>query len=194
LMTQGVDYTLSGNQISFLPGSTPQSGDVLTASYRYANPSNPLGSLTSPQVICSSGGSPTSSASLNQLGSCTIPAGLLGSGDRIEVNFQYTHTGTSTGFTGAVLWAGTSILSRTAGSSETAFSGRMTFGISSATQTWDTQSWGSALSFAVTTGSASANISQSLTISFQGDTTSSTSDTLNLMNFTVVRYPAQSNP
>lgn len=194
LMTRGVDYTLSGNQVTFLTGSTPQSGDVLTASYRYANPSNPLGSLTSPQVICSSGGSLTGSTSLVQLGSCTIPAGLLGAGDRIEVDFQYTHTGTSTGFTAAVLWAGTTILSRTAGSSETAFSGRMTFGVSSATQTWDTQSWGSNLSFAVTTGGASANISQNLTISFQGDTASVTSDTLNLMNFTVTRYPAQSNP
>jgi hypothetical protein len=194
LMTQGVDYTLSNKQITFLTASTPQAGDVLTASYRYANPSNPLGSLTSAQVVCSSAGSSTSATALTQLGSCTIPAGLLTAGDRIEVDFQYTHTGTSTGFTGAVLWSGASIVSRTAPSTETAFSGRMTFGISASTQTYDVQSWGSNLSFAVSTGAASAAISQNLTISFQGDTTSSTLDTLNLMNFTVIRYPAQSNP
>lgn len=194
LMTQGIDYTLTGNSISFLPASVPQAGDVLTGSYRYANPSNPLGSLTSPQVICSSAGASTFATTLTQLGSCTIPAGLLGVGDRIEVQFQYAHTGSSTGFTGAILWAGATVLSRTASSSETAFSGRISFGVGSAAQTWDTQSWGSSLAFAVTTGSASAGITANLTISFQGDTAASTSDTLAAANFTVIRYPAQSNP
>lgn len=194
LMTQGVDYTLNGNAISFLPASVPQSGDVLTASYRYANPSNPLGSLTSPQVVCSSTGSSTSATTLAQLGSCTIPAGLLGAGDRVEVRFQYAHSGSSTGFTGAILWGGATLLSRAASSSETALSGRMSFGITSGSQSWDSQSWGSNLSFAATAGSASGNIGQNLTISFQGDTASATADTLALMNFTVIRYPAQSNP
>ncbi len=194
LMTQGVDYTLSGSTITFLPASTPETGDVLTASYRYANPSNPLGSLTAAQVICSSAGSSTSAAALTQLGSCTIPAGLLGTGDRIEVDFQYGHTGSTTGFTGAILWSGASIVSRTAAASETALSGRMTFGIGSGGQTWDSQSWGSSLSFAAGAGSASANIGQNLTISFQAEMAASTADSIGLMNFTVIRYPAQSNP
>lgn len=33
-MMIGVDYTLSGNTITFLPASTPQTGDILIASYR----------------------------------------------------------------------------------------------------------------------------------------------------------------
>jgi hypothetical protein len=33
-----------------------------------------------------------------------------------------------------------------------------------------------------------------LTISFQGAMSTTTSDTVNLSNFTVIRYPAQSNP
>ncbi len=33
-MSPGVDFTISGNTITFLAGSTPQTGDVLVASYR----------------------------------------------------------------------------------------------------------------------------------------------------------------
>jgi hypothetical protein len=34
LQTAGVDYTLSGSSVSFLPGSVPQPGDMIQASYR----------------------------------------------------------------------------------------------------------------------------------------------------------------
>jgi hypothetical protein len=194
LMTQALDYTLSGNTISFLTASTPQTGDLLSASYRYANPSNPLGTLTAAQVICSQSGASTSATTLTQLGSCTIPAGLLGTGDRIEIQFQFGHTGTSTAFTGAILWAGAGVFSRTTVAAETAVAGRMTFGIGASAQTWAAQSWGNSLSFQAGVGSASANIAQNLTVSFEAGMVSSTTDTVNLSNFTVMRYPAQSNP
>jgi hypothetical protein len=194
LMDQGVDYTLSGNAISFLIASTPQPGDLLLASYRYANPSNPLGTLTAAQVICSSTGSSSSATALTQLGSCTIPAGLLGTGDRIEIQFQYSHTGSSTPFTSAITWAGATVLSRSTVSAETAVVGRMSFGINASAQSWDAQSWGNSLNFAAAVGFATANSTQTLTISFQGAMSTTTSDTVNLSNFTVIRYPAQSNP
>ncbi|HLH38829.1 MAG TPA: hypothetical protein VKX39_06750 [Bryobacteraceae bacterium] len=194
LMKQGIDYTINGNTVTFLASSIPQSGDVMTASYRYANPSNPLGTLTAAQVVCSSAGSGTSAASLVQLGSCTIPAGLLGAGDRIEVEYRYSHTGTSAGFTGAILWAGTNLVSRTAGAAETAFAGRIMIGINAGAQSWDAESWGNNLSFTASSGNASAAIGQNLTISFQADLAAATTDTISLTNFTVIRYPAQSNP
>lgn len=194
MMDQGIDYTLSGNVITFLTASTPQSGDLLLASYRYANPSNPLGTLTSSQVICSSPGSSTSSATLTQLGSCTIPAGLLGTGDRIDIQFQYSHTGSSTPFTGAITWAGATVLSRSTVATETAMVGRMSFGINSGAQSWDAQSWGNSLSFAAGVGTTTADTTQTLTISFQGSMSTTTADTVTLSNFTVIRYPAQSNP
>ena len=100
---QGADYQISANTITFFLASVPQTGDLLVANYRFANPGNLLSSLASPQVVCSSTGSSTSGTALVELGSCTIPAGLLGAGDRLEVQFQYGHTGTATGFTGAVL-------------------------------------------------------------------------------------------
>jgi hypothetical protein len=35
LQKRGLDYTLSGNAVAFVPEATPQSGDVLLAWYRY---------------------------------------------------------------------------------------------------------------------------------------------------------------
>jgi hypothetical protein len=194
LMKQGTDYSLSGNTITFFLASVPQATDLLVASYRYANPSNPLGTLTSPQVICSSTGTNTSATTLTQLGSCTIPAGLLGTGDRIEVQFQYAHSGTATGFTGAVLWGGTTIVSRPCVAAETAFVGRITFGIYAGGQSWDAESWGNSLSLANAVGSAAVDTTQTLTISFQADMAGTTSDSAVLRNFTVIRYPTQTNP
>jgi hypothetical protein len=194
MMKQGSDYSLSGSTITFFLASVPQASDLLVASYRYANPANPLGTLTSPQVICSSVGTSTAATALAQLGSCTIPAGLLGTGDRIEVQFQYAHSGSSTGFTGAVAWGAATILSRPCVSAETLFVGRITFGIYAGAQSWDSQSWGNSLSLANTVGSATNDTTQNLTIAFQGDMAGATSDSVILRNFTVIRYPAQTNP
>jgi hypothetical protein len=193
-MSPGIDFTLSGNIISFLTASTPQTGDILTASYRYANPSNPLGTLTTPQVICSSVGAGTSATVLTQLGSCTIPAGLLGAGDTIEISYQYGHSGTTEGFTGQINFGSATLVSRTTAASETALAGRARLGIGSGAQPFNGESWGNSLSFATAVGSFSQNTAQSLTISFQADLAASTTDTVNLSSFTVIRYPAQSNP
>jgi hypothetical protein len=194
LMKQGSDYTLSSNVVTFLIASTPQTGDLLQASYRFGNPGNPLGTLAASQVVCSSVGSGTNSTTMTQLGSCTLPAGLIGAGDRIEVQFQYGHTGSATGFTPEIHFGGTTVLSRSASAPETAVAGRMEFGIFSGGQTWDSQSWGSSLSFGVSIGTSAENTAQNLTISLRGNMAGATSDTVNLRNFTVVRYPAQANP
>ncbi|HEV2200671.1 MAG TPA: hypothetical protein VGR73_12690 [Bryobacteraceae bacterium] len=194
LMAQGVDYTLAANSIHFFLRSTPQPGDVVVASYRYANPNDPLSSLTSPQVVCSGTGTSTSSTTLVQLASCTLPAGLVGTGDRIEVRFQYAHTGNTVGFTPEIHWGATTALSRGAAASETAVSGLLAFGIYVGAQSFDTQSWGGALAFAAGVGNATENSSVNLTVSFQGKMAAGTAETVVLRNFTVIHYPAQSNP
>ncbi len=193
-MKQGLDYTVSNNSIAFVTASTPQTGDTLLASYRFANPANVLGTLTAAQVVCSAVGASTSSTTLTLLATYTLPAGLIGTGDRIEVQFQYAHSGTATGFTGEIHWGGTTVISRAASASESAFAGKMAFGVYSGAQSWDTQRWGSSLGFAAATGTAAENTAQSLTISFRGSMAGATTDTVILRNFTVLRYPAQSNP
>ena len=194
IMKQGADYNLTGSTISFFLASTPQTGDLLLANYRYANPNNPLGSLTSAQVICSGTGTSTSATTPTQLGSCTIQAGLLGVGDRVEVQFQFAHAGTAVSFTGAILWSGATVFSRASVAAETALAGHIAFGLGAGTQSWDAQSWGNSFSLANAVGSASADITQSLTVSFRGQMASATSDSIGLSNFTVLRYPAQVSP
>lgn len=193
-MDQNVDYTISGTTITFVPASVPQTGDVLLATYRYANPNNTLGSLTTPQVVCSTLGTSTSSTAATTLGTCTLPALLLNPGDRIEVRYQFSHTGTATGFTPQISWAGFPVMSRAASAADTAFAGVMDFAITSSSQPFSGQSWGSSLAFATALGSTSANSALSLQIAFLGQMSSSTSDSLTLSNFTVVRYPTQVNP
>ena len=194
-LDRGQDYTLAGSTITFFLGSIPQPGDLLLASYRYANPSNPLGQLAPPEVVCSSNGAATNLTTLTQLGSCTIAAGLLGTGDRLEVEYQYAHTGTSVGFSAEVHIGGTIVVTRSAPASESVFAGRTSFGISASSgETWDTQSWGaSAVPFLAAAGGASEDITQALVLSFRGQMASTTSDTITLSNFTVIRYPAQTN-
>jgi len=194
LMDPVLDYVANGSTITFVLASTPQTGDVLLANYRYGNPNNPLGFLTSSQVVCSTTGNTTSSTSSATMGTCTLPAGLVFAGDRIEIRYQYTHTGTSTGFTPQVAWGGTPIVSRTATAADTGFAGVLDFSIGAGTQAWSGQSWGSSLAFAAALGTVSGNTSQNLTISFLGQMSGSTSDTLTLSNFTVLRYPAEVNP
>jgi hypothetical protein len=193
-MDQGVDYTISGSTVTFISVSVPQTGDVLLASYRYANPNNTLGSLTTPQVVCSAVGISTSSTSSTSLGTCTLPLGLLTTGDRVEVLYQFSHTGTTTGFTPQVSFGGTPVLSRAATSADTAFAGRLEFAINSSTQPWNGESWGSSLAFSTGVGVTGANTGLSVTIAFLGQLSASTGDTLALSSFTVVRYPTQVNP
>jgi hypothetical protein len=194
LMRQGADYQISANVVTFFLASVPQSGDLLVASYRFANPSDPLSSLASPQVVCSSTGSGTSGTVLVELGSCTIPSGLLGAGDRLEIQFQYAHTGTATGFTGAVQIGGTTIASRAAGGTEGILAGHTSFGIYGSGQTWDTQTWGIGLSLATNAGTSGEDTAQALRVSVRGQMAGTTSDTVFLRNYTVIRYPAQANP
>lgn len=190
---QGADYQISGSTITFFLASVPQSGDLLVANYRFASPS-PLTLLGSPQVVCSSTGSNTSDTAPTELGSCTIPAGSLGAGDRLEIQFQYGHAGTATGFTGSVQVGGTIVASRAADPTEALLAGRTSFGIDGNGQAWDTQTWGVGLILMVTAGTASEDTSQALRVSLQGQMAGTTSDSVFLRNFTVIRYPAQTNP
>jgi len=194
LMRDSSDYTLTGSAVTFYVASTPQTGDLLTASYRFADPTNPLGTMAASQVVCSGAGTTTSSTTSTQLATCTLPAGTLGTGDRLEVRFQFGHTGTAVGFSTEVSVGSTTVLTRASGATESLLAGRSDFGLFSGGQTWDTQSWGVATSAAAGAGGATEDPSQPVTIQFRGQMASATADTVGVRNFTVIRYPAQANP
>lgn len=201
LMKSGLDYSASGITITFVAGATPQTGDVLLASYRLAGSSNPTGGSgtgmpahTTPQVICSSTGTGTSGITMMRLGSCTIPAGYLASGDRLEIQADYSHQGSGTGFVAEIRWGSTTILSRPAAAGDTGMAVRATSGIDSTGAAWTTQSWGSNLPAAAAVGQASGSAGAGLVVDFLGRMAASSSETVTLQSFVVIRYPAQSNP
>ena len=195
LQKLGLDYTLAGNAITFATASAPQVDDVLLSSYRLAGISGLSGGGAGlPQVLCSSTGTSTTSTSLASLGSCTVPAGVLRAGDRVEIRFSYSHEGASRGFTYEVRWGNTAIVSRGAAAGDAYVAGHANAGVHSGGAQWDLESWGTSLALAAGIGNASDSLSSPLVIGFLGKLASSTSETITLRNFTVVRYLAVSNP
>jgi hypothetical protein len=188
-----VDYTLTVATVQFLTGAIPQPGDTLLAWYRLP-PARPLiGGLTAPgpQIRCSAAGASTSSASLTSLGSCTIPANVLQTGDRVEIHFDLAHAGTATGFEFKVFWGGTVLVDRMASAAELMIAGKGESAVYSGGAQLRSESWGTLIGYAASVTNATDNIVPAMTINFQAQMLQPTTETVTLRNFTVVRYPAQ---
>lgn len=189
LQKAGLDYTLAGNSIAFLSAATPQAGDTLLASYRVTPAGTPQGPAA-PQILCAGMGSATSSTTLASLGTCTIAAGTLQPGDRVKIDFDYSHEGALTGFTFAVNWGNTRLVERSAAVNEALVSGWAEAGASTTACQMSVQSWGAVLGFAAGVLNAYDSLSYPLVLAFEGQMAAATTDTVTLRNFSVVRYPA----
>jgi hypothetical protein len=197
-MSANFDYTLNGSTITFASGGMPQPADRLIASYRI-DPSSSgnvqalhTGGGTSgsvlAQVICSANGTSTTATTWTSLGACDLPATALKPGDRIEVRFSLTHTGTASGYSVKVNWGNTTLLSRQAGSQDTAFAGQADAAVSTTGAQITAQSWGTILSFLPAIVSAPAQ--SGVRLDFQGQMAFARSDAIALTSYTVLRYPA----
>jgi hypothetical protein len=188
----GMDYSLSGSTITFVAAATPQPGDTLLASYRVAG--TPSSLTTNPptaqtvETLCSAAGSSTTATAAATLGSCVVPAGTLKAGDRVEIRFDYAHAGTQSGFTFAVTWGATTVVTRSAAAAETMISGRADAGVGSSSTQLSTQSWGTVLTLGTAAGVATDSLAAPLTISLSGSLAQASGDSLVLSNFTVLRY------
>jgi hypothetical protein len=189
LQQSGFDYTISGNTIQFVAAATPQSGDTLLAYYRVTPTGSPQGP-PAPQVLCSGVGVATSSTTLTSLGTCTVPAGALQPGDRVKISFDFSHQGTLTGFTFGINWGNTLLVRRSGAVSDAFISGWAEAGANTSTCQLSVQSWGTMLSLAAGIVNAYDSLSYPLVLAFQGQMAATTTDTVALHNFTVVRYPA----
>jgi hypothetical protein len=167
LQKAGQDYMISGNSIQFLTPSTPQTGDTLLASYRVTPSGTPQGP-PSPQVLCSGMGAATSSTTLSTLGSCTVPAGTVQPGDRVKIDFDYSHEGSLTGFTVAVNWGNTLLVQRNAAVNETFISGWAEAGANTSACQLSVQSWGTMLGLAAGVLNAYDSLSYNITVAFPG--------------------------
>lgn len=188
-----VDYTLTGSTIQFQAGAVPQPGDVLLAWYRLPPASGVTTPPTAvgPQVICSRAGTSTSSTSFTSLGACTISANVLQTGDRVEIHFDLAHTGTASGFEYQAIWGPTMIADRVATAAEVMIAGKGEAGLYSGGAQLRAESWGTVLAYAASVANATDNVAPGLTINFQAKLSQTATDTISLVNFTVVRDPAQ---
>ena len=196
LQKAGFDYTLTGSTVTYLTGAIPQPADTLLASYRLGGASS-LGSQSlfpSAQVICSAAGTATSAAAFASLGTCTIPQGVLQSGDRLDIRFDLAHQGTTAGFEFQVLWGATVVVDRSGAAGDVMIAGRGEAGIYGAGTQLRAESWGTLLGFAVSVADAADSIVVPLTVDFQARMLTTTAETIALRNFSVVRYPAVNNP
>ena len=196
-LTPAFDFTLTGSSIQFAADAIPQPGDKLTASYRVDTSANgyivsftaPGGAIqtTPAQVICSAAGAITAATAWTTLGGCDIPAAGLLSGDRIEVRFTFTHSGTASGFNLQVNWGSTTILARSGSAPDLAVVGRADAAITATGAQLNLESWGTVLPFLP--GILNAPAQAGLEVAFRAALSQTGSDTVTLTNFTVLRYP-----
>jgi hypothetical protein len=195
-MKAGFDYSLNGSSIQFASGGQPQPLDTLAASYRV----NALGGTVigggsgggtqavTAQVLCSAGGASTqATTALAGLGSCNIAGAALMPGDRIEIQFTFSHTGTAAGYRVQVNWGNTTLIDRQAANQDIAVTGRADAAITASGAQLSLESWGTVLTFLP--GIVNAPYQNGLTVSLNGLVLNA-ADTLTLSNYTVLRYPA----
>jgi hypothetical protein len=189
LQKAGQDFTLSGNQIYFVAEAAPQAGDTLVAGFRLTGGTEDTPRLyPNPQVLCSGLGGATSSSTLSSIGICTIPAGFLAAGDRVEIRFDLDHAGTAGGFSFEVHWGATTLLARNAAAVDEQATGRAEAALTAVGAQLSHQSWGTSLAFAAGIGKSTDDFTAGVTVDFQAMTGQS-GETVTLKNFTVVRFP-----
>jgi hypothetical protein len=154
-----------------------------------AGQSHPL-----PQVVCSSSGGSTSSTSLTNLGSCTVPAFYLDSGDRLVVIFTATHTGTSSDFELELRMAGSTLYTRSLPNTESGMAFEGSAGLYGSGAAWQFKTHGNVAAIESKLVDFAINPTSTFTIQFRGRLLSSSADTIAIRNYTVLRYPAQLNP
>jgi hypothetical protein len=186
---QGLDYAINGAVITFVSSAVPRPGDVLLASYRSATATGNL--VTVPiEVICNSTGASTGETSLTTIGSCTIPASLLGTGDRVEIRFDFSHQGSDGAFVVEIDWGSTIVLSRTGDAAEPVFSGRVDAAITASGAQTSTQSWGGSSPIQTSAVLATDSLLAPLVVSFRTAVSAGSTDSVTLQSFTVLRYPS----
>jgi hypothetical protein len=190
LMKVGQDLTLENNTITFLPETAPQPGDTILAAYRSSGgDSETPRTYPAAQVICAGTGATTNETVSTSLGICTVPAGLLIPGDRIEIRWDLEHLGTTGGFTYSVRWGAVTITQRTGAAGDALVSGRADAAVHATGAQLSSQSWGTQLPLSATVSLATDPIAGEIVIEFFGNTSTAGADTLSLKSFTVLRFP-----
>jgi hypothetical protein len=111
-------------------------------------------------------------------------------GDRVKIDFDFSHEGALTGFTFAVNWGLTLLVQRSGAVGDAFISGWAEAGANTPACQLSVQTWGTVLGFGAGVLNAYDSLSYPLTLVFQGQMAATTTDTVTLRNFSVVLYPA----
>jgi hypothetical protein len=175
--------------------STKQNGDFWFNSTQQARKSYEAGQTHPlPQILCSSSGGTISSTTSTVLGSCAVPTYFFDAGDRIEVVFNAAHTGTASGFTIELRYGSNTVLSKSFASSASSAAIHGSGGFYGTGVAWLATNTNNSGTSEVKTLETTLTPTASASISFRANLNSASSDTVSVRNFSVVRYPAQSNP
>ena len=147
------------------------------------------------QVICSNAGGSTSGTAFVDLGTCTLPANLLFTGDRLEIEATYLHTGAAASPQIDVLAGGLTFAGRGLAMGDDVVALRISIGISTTTAAWVAQSFGVGPTTTNNVGQGNFASGSALgQLRLRGRMQSASTDTIRLLNFTVRRTPQQANP
>lgn len=147
------------------------------------------------QVICSSVGGANSTIAFTNLGTCTLPAGLLLSGDRLIIEATYMHTGTASDFEIDVRAGGVTIAGRGLPSGDDVVSVEVSIGFGADLAAWSARTVGVVSGVRATVGQAAFVSGQTFgPLTLRGRQLMAGGDNLRLLNFTVRRVPQQLNP
>ena len=168
-------------------------GDLWFNSTQQARKTQEAGQVhTLPQVICSSTGTATTTNA--QLGRCLIPGLFLDSGDRVEIQFHYQHTGTTSDWNFGVTFGPALLVSSNVNRNEALVTGRADGALHSAGVVWGTQTYGTGVyTLRATASTTPLPPPSNYLVEFYGAVLTPGTDTVQLLNFSVVRYPAIAN-
>jgi hypothetical protein len=197
MMRSGLDYNLSGQTISFLAASLPQTGDALLANYRTTTSGGGTGGsggttvTNAPEIMCSGIGTSTSAATAQDLATCVLDPTVLENGTRFEVRFGYSHTGgTTIAPRIAVRWGAGDVLARNLSATETTLFGTVNFTITAPNTIYFTDSRGVVSTQSASSGTSSQSLAIPVTVSLRGYLASASgAEAVTLRYYSVVRYP-----
>ena len=193
VLKQGLDYTLSGNVLSFSSGSIPRLDDIIAASYRLATAGQVSilqnGTLVVPQVICSAPGSTSSSNLPTVIGTCTIPSNVLQVGDRVEIHYGVAHAGNSSITSLTLKWGDSVLATQSLVALEAAAVGKISLSLSASSGLYATQLWGGRSAQVSSAGLIQSSVGQLTPITLEAQVPGQGTDSVMLQNFSVIRYP-----
>jgi hypothetical protein len=148
---------------------------------------------TTPQVLCAASGTVTTAMTIASLGTCSIPAGIVNPGDRLAIRATWIHDGPAA-YVVRWRWGASTVGEATVPGTVTVLDqkGEAAAYASGAVIDIDAK-WAAGFAGTPVVVDSNQPFGSGFTVGFEGNVTAGT-DNLRLVQFTVIRYPAQANP